>query len=84
MTSTGNYSSIHTQHVLHLLSKQPFQVIVYAGCGTGRQSLVLAQAIGTLVHAVDAYEPFLHDLTRRAKASRIEHLVQTHCMNLFH
>lgn len=84
MEKLGPRGNVHTRHVLHLLPKQPFQVIVDAGCGTGRQTLVLAQALGTLVHAVDAYEPFLHDLTRRAKAARIEHLVQTHCMNLFH
>lgn len=84
MEKLGPRGNVHTRHVLHLLPKQPFQVIVDAGCGTGRQTLVLAQALGTLVHAVDAYEPFLHDLTRRAKAARIGHLVQTHCMNLFH
>jgi cyclopropane fatty-acyl-phospholipid synthase-like methyltransferase len=55
---------------------------VDAGCGTGRQTLVLAQALGTLVHAIDAYEPFLHDLVRRAQAAGIEHLIQAHCMDM--
>jgi hypothetical protein len=44
--------------------------------------MVLAKELGTLVHAVDSYEPFLNDLTRRAKQARIEHLVQTHCMDM--
>jgi methylase of polypeptide subunit release factors len=69
MEKLGPRGNVHTRHVLHLLPKQSFQVIVDAGCGTGRQTLVLAQALGTVVHAVDAYEPFLHDLTRRAKAA---------------
>ena len=44
--------------------------------------MVLAQELGTLVHAVDTYEPFLHDLVRRAQEARIGHLVQTHCMDM--
>jgi hypothetical protein len=34
------------------------------------------------VHALDVYEPFLHDLTRRAKAAGIAHLIQTHAMDM--
>jgi SAM-dependent methyltransferase len=82
MEKLGPGSNAHTLHVLHLLPKQRFPVIVDAGCGTGRQTMVLAKALGTLVHAVDAYEPFLNDLRRRAKEARIEHLVQTHCMDM--
>lgn len=44
--------------------------------------MVLAKELGTLVHAVDSYEPFLNDLTRRAAEARIEPLVQTHCMDM--
>jgi cyclopropane fatty-acyl-phospholipid synthase-like methyltransferase len=82
MKKLGPGDNVHTLHVLRLLPTQPFQVIVDAGCGTGRQTLVLAKVLGTLVHAVDAYAPFLHDLTRRAKAAGIEHLIQTHCMDM--
>ena len=42
----------------------------------------LAKELDTIVHAVDSYEPFLNDLNRRAKEARIEHLVQTHCMDM--
>jgi trans-aconitate methyltransferase len=72
----------HTLHVLHLLPKQKFRLIVDAGCGTGRQTMVLAKELDTLVHAVDSYEPFLDDLTQRAKKADIEHLVHTHCMDM--
>jgi trans-aconitate methyltransferase len=82
MEKLGPGGNAHTLHVLRLLPQQQFQVIVDAGCGTGRQTMVLAKALGTLVHAVDAYEPFLHDLVRRAQAVRIGHLVQTHCIDM--
>jgi SAM-dependent methyltransferase len=82
MEKLGPGDNVHTLNVLRLLPKQQFYVIVDAGCGTGRQTMVLAKELGTLVHAVDAYEPFLHDLTRRAKAAGIEHLIQTHCMDM--
>jgi trans-aconitate methyltransferase len=82
MEKLGPGSNVHTLHVLRLLPKQRFHVIVDAGCGTGRQTMVLVKELGTLVHAVDSYEPFLKDLMRRAKGARIEHLVQTHCMDM--
>jgi trans-aconitate methyltransferase len=82
MEKLGPGGNVHTMHVLRLLPKQQFHVIVDAGCGAGRQTMVLAKELGTLVHAVDSYEPFLNDLTQRAKEARIEHLVQTHCMDM--
>jgi trans-aconitate methyltransferase len=75
-------SNIHTLHVLGLLPKQPFNLIVDAGCGAGRQTMVLAKELDTVIHAVDSYESFLNDLMRRAKELQIEHLVQTHCMDM--
>jgi SAM-dependent methyltransferase len=74
--------NVHTLNVLSLLPTQQVNVIVDAGCGVGRHTLALAKEIGKLVHAVDSYEPFLNDLVRRAKDSKIEHLVQTHCMDM--
>ena len=69
MEKLGPGGNVHTLHVLHLLPTQRFPVIVDAGCGTGRQTIVLAQALGTLMHALDTYAPFLHDLTQRAKVA---------------
>jgi trans-aconitate methyltransferase len=82
MEKLGPGGNVHTLHVLRLLPKQQFHVIIDAGCGTGHQTMVLAKALGTLVHALDSYEPFLHDLMRRAKAAGIEHLIQTHCRDM--
>ncbi|MGH9959377.1 MAG: SAM-dependent methyltransferase [Pyrinomonadaceae bacterium] len=82
MEKLGPGGNIHTPHVLRLLPKQNFHVIVDAGCGSGRQTMVLAKQVGTLVHAVDSYESFLNDLARRAKEAGIAHLVRTHCMDM--
>lgn len=82
MEKLGPGSDVHTVHVLRLLPKQQFPVIVDAGCGSGRQTMVLAKELGTLVHAVDTYEPFLSDLRRRAGEAGIEHLMRAHCMDM--
>jgi cyclopropane fatty-acyl-phospholipid synthase-like methyltransferase len=82
MEKLGPGGNAHTLHVLRLLPKQQFRVVVDAGCGAGRQTLALARELGTLVHAVDSYEPFLNDLTRRAREAKVEQLVQAHCMDM--
>jgi SAM-dependent methyltransferase len=82
MEKLGPGGNIHTLHVLNLLPERRFESIVDAGCGTGRQTLALAKALRTLVHAIDTYEPFLNDLARRASEAGVEHLVQTHCMDM--
>jgi trans-aconitate methyltransferase len=82
MEKLGPGGNDYTLRVLRLLPKQPFRVIVDAGCGAGRQTMVLAKELGTLVHAVDSHEPFLNDLTRRTKEAGIEHLIQAHCMDM--
>jgi trans-aconitate methyltransferase len=82
MEKLGPGDNVHTINVLNLLPKQQFRLIVDAGCGTGRQTMVLAKKLGTVVHALDTHQPFLDDLTRRAEAAGIEHLIQTYCMDM--
>ena len=82
MEKLGPGGNEHTLHVLRLSPKQQFQIVVDAGCGTGRQTLALAKELGTLIHAVDSYESFLNDLTQRAQGAGIERHVQTHCMDM--
>jgi trans-aconitate methyltransferase len=84
MEKLGPGDNAHTLHVLHLLPKQRFRVVVDAGCGTGRQTLALAKELGTVVHAVDSHEPFLKDLMRRVGEAKIERLVQAHCLDMKH
>jgi protein-L-isoaspartate O-methyltransferase len=69
MEKLGPGSNADTLHVLSLLPRQQFHLVVDVGCGTGRQTLALATELGTRVHAVDSYEPFLSDLAHRAAAA---------------
>jgi len=82
MEKLGPGDNTHTLHVLRLLPQQHFGVVVDAGCGTGRQTLALAKELGTLVHAVDSYQPFLDDLVRRAGEAHVRQLVQTRHMDM--
>jgi SAM-dependent methyltransferase len=75
-------SNEHTLGVLRSLPRTDFTVIVDAGCGSGRQTLVLARELNTPVDALDTYEPFLTDLARRARDAGLGHLVRTHCMDM--
>lgn len=82
MEKLGPGDDAHTSHVLRLLPKRQFRVVVDAGCGTGRQTLALVRGLGVLVHAIDCYQPFLTDLVHRARAAKIEHLVEVLCMDM--
>jgi len=82
MEKLGPGDNANTLRVLDLLPRRDFRLIVDAGCGSGRQTLALAKELGTLIHAVDVYEPFLKDLTRRAQEAGFEHLVQPHCIDM--
>ena len=82
MDKLGPGSDAETLKVLGMLPGQPYQVVVDAGCGSGRQTLVLASRLQTPIHAVDSYEPFLAALVRRSKEAGIGHLIQAHCMDM--
>ena len=82
MEKLGPGGDVHTLNVLRLLPEQQFRVVVDAGCGTGRQTMLLAKELGTLVHAVDSHGPSLHELTRRAEAAGLGRLIQAHCMDM--
>jgi SAM-dependent methyltransferase len=69
-------------YVLRSLPKHRFGVVVDAGCGAGRQTLVLAKELNTPIEAIDSYQPFLNRLKRRAKEKGLAHLVRTHCMDM--
>ena len=68
--------------MLRSVPRQDFQVVVDAGCGSGRQTLALVRSLRTRVHAVDSRQAFLDDLTRRADREGLGDLVQPHCMNM--
>lgn len=78
MTKLAPGADDETLQVLHRLPQRRFDVIVDAGCGTGRQTIALARELDTLVHAVDSHQPFLDDLVRFAGDAPIE----VHCMDM--
>ena len=82
MEKLGPGGNEHTVRVLRLLPDRNFEVVVDAGCGSGRQTLALAKELNTPIHAVDSYEPFLNDLNRRAREAGLSRLVETHCMDM--
>lgn len=82
MEKLGPGSNADTLQVLQLIPKRPFRLVVDAGCGTGRQTLVLARELGVLVHAIDSHQPFLDDLVRRAGEAQLAHLVEARCMDM--
>lgn len=78
----GPGDDTHTRYVLQLLPHQKFSTVVDAGCGTGRQTLVLARELDTLIQAVDSRASFLEQLSQRACTANLERGVQTHCMDM--
>ena len=78
----GPGDNADTLHVLRSLPRREFGTVVDAGCGTGRQTLVLARELGTRIHAVDSHEPFLMDLVRRAQEARVGHLVRARHLDM--
>jgi SAM-dependent methyltransferase len=82
MEKLGPGADDQTLHVLGLLPTRQFRVVVDAGCGTGRQTLVLARELGVLVHAVDLHEPFLDDLVRRAAQAELAPSIRVHAMDM--
>jgi SAM-dependent methyltransferase len=82
MQQLGPGANADTLHVLDLLPKRQFQLVVDAGSGTGRQTLALAKELRTAIHAVDSYQAFLDDLAQRARKANLDRLVHTHCMDM--
>src|SRR5205823_10457113 len=71
-----------TLYVLRSLPQHRFEVVVDAGCGAGRQTMVLAHELKSPIQAVDSYQPFLDQLKRRAKEKGLGPLVRTHCIDM--
>lgn len=82
LAKLGPGSDAETLRILRDLPDARFDVVVDAGCGTGRQTLVLAKELDVPVDAVDRHEPFLRTLMRRAAAAGVESLVRPHCMDM--
>jgi serine/threonine-protein kinase HipA len=60
----------------------PAPRVLDLGCGAGRQTLVLAEALRTKVLAVDLHQPFLDQLRASARARGLADLVETRCADM--
>lgn len=72
----------YTRRALSLLPTQSFGLVVDAGCGSGRQTICLAQALGTKIEALDNYPGFLDEVMQRAETAGVAALIQPHCMDM--
>lgn len=82
MEKLGPGDDAATLHVLRTLPRSPQGVIVDAGCGTGRQTLVLAGQLEGVIQAVDAHGAFLETLKRRAERAGLANRIETHLMDM--
>ena len=82
MKKLGPGDDAITRKILKSLPKQNFELVVDAGCGTGRQTLVLAKELQSKIHAIDSYEPFLTTLNEDAKQEGIDKFIETHSMDM--
>jgi trans-aconitate methyltransferase len=82
MAKLGPGDDALTRELLLRLPLRALGTVVDAGCGTGRQTLVLARVLGARIHAVDTHAPFLETLGRRAEAAGLAHLVSTRRMDM--
>ena len=82
MKKLGPGDNSFTLQVLRGLPQKEFDLVVDAGCGAGRQTLVLAKGLKSIIHAVDSYEPFLNTLTELAMEEGVNDFVKTHCMGM--
>jgi len=60
----------------------PSPRVLDLGCGSGRQTLVLARALRSRVLALDNHAPFLRELERRAAEASLGDLVETRCADM--
>jgi SAM-dependent methyltransferase len=82
MAKLGPGDDEHTSLVLRQLPEPGRRLIVDAGCGTGRQTLVLARELRAAVHALDVHEPFLETLEQRAVAEGLQSLIKTQVLDM--
>ena len=71
-----------TRLMLQQLPSSQFRRVVDVGCGSGRQTLVLAQELNVVVHAVDNFAPFLEELKHKALSAGLSDRVETHCLDM--
>jgi SAM-dependent methyltransferase len=71
-----------TRLMLGKLPRHHFRCVVDVGCGSGRQTLVLARELDVVVHAVDNFAPFLDELNEKAATAGLSDRVRTLCLDM--
>ena len=69
-------------YVLRSLPQHRFEVVVDAGCGAGRQTMVLASELRIPIQAVDSYQPFLNHSDVAVRNFAIQTLKEMETFNL--
>jgi SAM-dependent methyltransferase len=79
----GPGSDACTREALRRLPNLPAAPrVLDLGCGSGRSTLVLADALRTEVIAVDNHQPFLEQLRDSARARGLEGLIDIRCADI--
>jgi SAM-dependent methyltransferase len=82
MPKLGPGSDEATREALARLPRRDFSKVVDLGCGSGRQTLVLARELGVPVHAVDLLPAFLAEVDAKAREAGLGDLVQTRRLDM--
>jgi serine/threonine-protein kinase HipA len=79
----GPGSDACTREALRRLGALPAAPrVLDLGCGSGRSTLVLADAVRTKVVAVDIHQPFLDALAAAANERGLGHLIEARCADM--
>ncbi|MBD3412844.1 MAG: methyltransferase domain-containing protein [Candidatus Aminicenantes bacterium] len=76
MPRQGPGKSEYTKRALSFCQLPPKPQILDIGCGTGAQTLSLAESTDGLITAVDNHGPFLKELSEKAKALGLDSKIQ--------
>lgn len=60
----------------------PKATVLDLGCGSGRQTLVLARTLRTRVVGIDIHQPYLDELERAAASAGLSGCIQTRCLSM--
>lgn len=83
LAAQGPGSTACTREALRRLPPLPGRPrVVDLGCGAGRQTLVLAEALGVRITAIDIHQPFLDQLEAAARERGLEDRIETRCEDM--
>jgi ubiquinone/menaquinone biosynthesis C-methylase UbiE len=80
----GPGDNVSTKRAFSFLTDLPSEpLIVDIGCGPGMQTVQLAKLTEGKIIAVDTHQPFLDELTRRARQQGVEGQINTRNLSMF-